>query len=298
MKLKKLYSRLIGAGTTIDLKNSIISLIDGSGARDVQTVTCDAKVNATTGDYIVFYVGGSKHAAWFDLTGSDIVPTVSGVGAGEKHKVDISGDTSDDDVAGTLSLVLNSVEGIEAIAIAEVVRVTQEQFGVITAISIVNAVITTATAVVTPGAASKKVEITVGDGNLTWSEKRNIEYHLDRGKLDATREGDEVPMDVSFQFRYTEITAVEGQPATVSDILKKKGEASDWVSSDVGDCGAPYCVDIEILHTPPCATVHSERIILPKYRYEDLSHDPKAGTVSSSGKCNVTQAHAIREAQS
>ena len=42
------------------------------------------------------------------------------------------------------------------------------------------------------------LEIKVGEGNLTYSEKVNREYTLNRGILDKVRDGDQTPMDVSF----------------------------------------------------------------------------------------------------
>ena len=41
------------------------------------------------------------------------------------------------------------------------------------------------------------IDVKIGEGNLSYTERRTIEYTLNRGLLDEVREGDQVPMDVS-----------------------------------------------------------------------------------------------------
>ena len=137
------------------------------------------------------------------------------------------------------------------------------------------------------------IEVKIGEGTLTYSEKRNMQYTLNRGVLDEVREGDEVPMDVKFDFvwEYIKGPAVAGAP-TVGDALKKLGLASTWASSDSDSC-RPYAVDLVVLYVPAC-TGDQEETTLPDFRYEDLSFDLKAGTVSCSGKCNSKQAVSVR----
>jgi hypothetical protein len=133
-----------------------------------------------------------------------------------------------------------------------------------------------------------KLLIKIGEGNLTYDEKRTFIYYRDRGILDSVREGDQEPMDVKLDATWEHITADTGQPATIEDALKKRNGCSAWDSSDADACN-PYAVDIEIEYTPPC-TENSEMIVLPDFRYESIAHDLKAATFSISGKCNVTQA--------
>jgi hypothetical protein len=49
----------------------------------------------------------------------------------------------------------------------------------------------------------------------------------------------------------------------------------------VGHLGAdacePYCVDIEIVYTPPCTGVKAERILLEEYRWESPQPRPQGG---------------------
>lgn len=139
-----------------------------------------------------------------------------------------------------------------------------------------------------------KLKVKIGNGNLTYDEKRNIQYILDRGILDKVRLGDDAPVEVKFDFEWEFITGT-GFDTTfaVEDALKQRGSASAWVTSSPDVC-EPYCVDLYMFNIIPCSGLQSETLALPEYRYETLSHDPKAGTISSAGKCNVLQATATR----
>lgn len=138
-----------------------------------------------------------------------------------------------------------------------------------------------------------QLEIKVGEGNLSYSEKRNIEYVLNRGKLETVRQGDEVPVDVKFDFIWDFIRADTPQIPTIEDALKQRGQAANWVSSSSDQC-EPYAVNIIIYYVPPCSTEDPETITISDYRWEELSHDFKAGQVSSSGKANITEATSVR----
>lgn len=138
-----------------------------------------------------------------------------------------------------------------------------------------------------------EMTIIIGEGNLSYTERVNREYVLDRGVIHGVRNGDEEPVDVSMDFMWEFIRAATGEPPTVEDALKKRGEASNWVSSGSDPC-EPFCVDIVVIYTPPCAGVATETIILKEFRYEDLEHDLRGGTVSVSGKCNVREATVTR----
>lgn len=144
-----------------------------------------------------------------------------------------------------------------------------------------------------------ELEVKIGEGNLTFTEARNIEYTLNRGLLDEVREGDQVPVDVSMDFiwEYLKGSTGSGTP-TVEDALKKRGEAADWVSSDSDAC-RPYAVDIEIIYSPsPVACGDMETILLQDFRYESLDHDLRGGSVAASGKCNITDATVTRQTNS
>jgi Na+-translocating ferredoxin:NAD+ oxidoreductase RnfG subunit len=54
------------------------------------------------------------------------------------------------------------------------------------------------------------LEITIGEGNLTFDEKRALEYKKNRGKLDQVRLGDEDPIDVNMQFAWEFLSSPSG----------------------------------------------------------------------------------------
>lgn len=138
------------------------------------------------------------------------------------------------------------------------------------------------------------VTLKLGEGTLQYTEKRNLEYKKDRGILDTVREGDQEPVDVKFDFNWVFLKG--DADTTIEDAIKRRGGAAAWVSTDPDAC-APYAVDIVIVYTPPCAAIKKETITLSDFRWEQLDHDPKAGTISCTGKCNITQATPVRSSQ-
>lgn len=142
------------------------------------------------------------------------------------------------------------------------------------------------------------LEIKVGDGTLTYSETKNREYKLNRGIIDKVRNGDQAPLEVNTTFAWTHITAHSSETIpSVEDVLKQRGLAADWVSTG-SDCD-PYAVDLVIRNAPAGCTGEAypvETITFPEFRYEKLDHDAKAGTVSTSGKCNATEPTVVRSA--
>jgi hypothetical protein len=132
----------------------------------------------------------------------------------------------------------------------------------------------------------------VGDGNLQFTEKRNIEYKMDRGFVDTTRLGNQEPMEVKLEFNWIFLRGDTGDYTannwvnviSIRDAFTQTGGASAWVSSDT--------VDVVILYAP-CAG-KTETITLKYFRYEQLDYDAKAGTISVSGKCNVVAPTLIR----
>lgn len=136
----------------------------------------------------------------------------------------------------------------------------------------------------------RQLEIKIGEGNLTYDEKRTMEYKKDRGKLDTVREGDEDPIDVRLDIRWDWLSSAGTDTVpTPEEVLKKEGLASGWLSSAADAC-EPYAVNIVVVYDPECANADAEVIHLRDYRYESLNHDLKAGTLATSGKCNHTKA--------
>lgn len=133
-----------------------------------------------------------------------------------------------------------------------------------------------------------QIDIKIGDGNLTYTENTNYDYELDRGQLDTVREADEAPMEVNFDFVYEFITTGTSESITPMDALKQKGGASAWVSASADPC-EPYCIDIEVVHNPPCGSAQTETTLFPEFRPDSKEVDLGEAAVSVSGRCNAIE---------
>ena len=148
---------------------------------------------------------------------------------------------------------------------------------------------------------SNEITLKIGEGNLTYTERKTIEYTLDRGVLDEVREGDEVPVEVRMDVVWEYLTGpsvsstvASGGLPTPEDVLKFRGGASAWASTDSDAC-RPKSVDIEIVYDPDCVG-DKETITLADFRYEQIDHDARAGTLSCTGRCNIKDATVVRAA--
>jgi hypothetical protein len=135
------------------------------------------------------------------------------------------------------------------------------------------------------------IYLKLGEGTLTYSEKRNLIYVRDRGFIDTMKIGDDEPMDVSFDFTWEFLRSATGTPPTIEEAIKQIGGASGWVSTAIDPC-EPYCVNVWILDIPPCGT-DAESIQLPEFRWTGFDHDLKGGKVSVKATCNVLQATVV-----
>ena len=146
---------------------------------------------------------------------------------------------------------------------------------------------------------AKTLDVKIGDGNLTYDEKRTIEYTRDRGILDEVREGDDEPMDISLDMQWEYLRGASPTPS-VEEAIKGIGLAvsAGWASSDDDAC-RPYAVDLVIINQPtPSTCGDQETIVLPDFRWETMNHDPRTGTISCTGKCNATEATVSRQTNS
>ncbi len=146
----------------------------------------------------------------------------------------------------------------------------------------------------------RQLQLKIGDGILSFDEKRVMEYKKDRGLLDTVREGDQEPMEVKLDLRWEFLRSDSADPTTdmtpqAEEVLKRTGAASTWVSSASDKC-EPYAVNILVVYDPLCPGVKDETILLQDYRWESIAHDMKQGMLNTTGKCNVTQAVVARVA--
>lgn len=140
-----------------------------------------------------------------------------------------------------------------------------------------------------------RLEIKIGEGNMTFSEKVNREYIKDRGRLDIVRNGDEEPIDVRLDAVWEFLKADTGDTPTIRDVIYNIGEASDWVTVDADAC-QPYALTIVVYYDPECSGENKEKVTLTKFRHETFDSDLRQGTFSVSGKCNITRAEVARAA--
>ena len=138
----------------------------------------------------------------------------------------------------------------------------------------------------------KSLSVTIGDGTLSYSEKKPREFVKDKGTINTVRNADEEPVDVSFDFIWDFITSESGASApTIEEVLKKTGYAlSDGWATTASDVCQPYCVDLEVSNLPECSTVTNEYTMLEEFYYEGLDHDAKEGSVACGGRCNKVEA--------
>ena len=142
----------------------------------------------------------------------------------------------------------------------------------------------------------KTLTLKMDEGNLTYSEKRNREYRLDRGIIDTVRDGDQEPLEVSLQGRFSALTSDTGEDVTVTEFLRQEGAASAHVTTATDTC-APYAIDI-VAERTNCGTVLDEVITFSEFRYEEIGGDFGAGQLSITGKCNAVKPTSIRTALS
>lgn len=142
-----------------------------------------------------------------------------------------------------------------------------------------------------------RIEIRIGEGNLTWTEAKEYEYVLDKGNLDSVREGDQQPVEVNIDLMYEFYTNGSGGtwlPSPI-DFLKHQAEAANLASSS-GDPCEPFAIDIYVEYDPPCGSETNENYTFPDFRYESLEFDLREATISVSGRCNAVEPTVARAA--
>jgi hypothetical protein len=124
---------------------------------------------------------------------------------------------------------------------------------------------------------SETVTVKIGEGNITWSERRNVEYTHDRGALDTARLGDDEPCEVRFDFVWDWLEAgTDGQDIVGAIKLTNSG----WVTT--GDACEPDACDL-VLTITDCS--NTDIITFSDFRYDSIDYDLRAGTISCTGRC-------------
>ena len=126
---------------------------------------------------------------------------------------------------------------------------------------------------------SHEVTVKIGEGNISWNERRNIEYTHDRGVILDARLGDDEAIEISFDFIWDWISSISG----TSIVEAIKCTASGWVTSG-GNC-EPDAVDLELTLSPANCSGSTETITFNDFRWETINPDLRSGQISCSGRC-------------
>ena len=133
-----------------------------------------------------------------------------------------------------------------------------------------------ATLVINDGVA-ETLTVKIGEGNVTWSERRNVEYTHDRGAIDTARLGDDEACEIRFDFTWDWIQAGSYGQDIVGAI---KVTNSGWVTT--GDACEPDAIDL-VLTITDCS--NTDIITFTDFRWDSLDYDLRAGTISCVGRC-------------
>lgn len=263
----------------IDIKEATIKIFDGTASTAV--------LDSTNANADLTFTAQLTHIGTDQITVTMVDPGAASqalsVTVPTDREIVISLAT---DATSAITSTANDVKTAYDLVSAAVALATVAVEG--TGLGVVEAIAKTALA------GQKSISIKIGEGNLTFSEKRAVEFTRDRGILDTVREADEDPMDLAFDILWEFITAEpsSGVP-TPMDALKQVGEAAAWVTTADDPC-QPYCVDVEVHQAPNCATEDDEILMFEEFYYESLDGDLRGGTIACTGRCNRKTATARR----
>lgn len=134
------------------------------------------------------------------------------------------------------------------------------------------------------------IAIRIGEGNFSYTTKRNIVSRKSRGNLHQTREGEQEPTDISFQFVWDQITSSGEESPTIEEAFH--GEIEEWTSASASDPNGVFTVNLQIVRSLTCqrpnATTYTdgETYNFPEFNLLELAHSAKDGTVDCRGFSN------------
>lgn len=277
----------------------VVSRNLGSATDEVQTLTVTG--TPTGGGSVISFGGDSTAEIPYDSTAAEVelyleamdsIPQGEATCAGGPWPGSAITVTFTGSLEGDVALMTN-VDNFSGGSSPEL-TITETTPGVL-GTTTTDMVISPALKVATTSAGSvifngRVLEVKIGEGAFNYSESQPRDYILDRGNLDLVRDGDDEPMEVSFDFVWEFLTSVSGSNVpTIRDVLYNENEASDWVTTSDDPC-EPYCVDIEVHYDPDCGGDNSELIICPYFRHEKLEHNLRDSQVACTGKCNAKKA--------
>lgn len=134
----------------------------------------------------------------------------------------------------------------------------------------------------------RKIEVKVGEGDISHTKTKDPQIDLDRGSLDGARAGDEQALTVDFSFVYDWLASSTTDVPTVDEVLEREGEAADWTNAAADPC-EPYQVTLKIIDAPNCGSELAEIIIYPYFLPTSVNASVEAAAVTVSGLCVTTK---------
>lgn len=139
----------------------------------------------------------------------------------------------------------------------------------------------------------QRLEIKVGEGDVSWTESKEFIYDYDRDVLDGVRQGQDQPVSLDMSFTFEYVAAETDNPPTPVEALKQIGEASEWVNSASDPC-EPYAVDVIVIHCVPCGSDEDSEYLFADFRWESLDYSIADALISVAGQCNTTDVDVTR----
>lgn len=101
------------------------------GVEEISQVICDTKANTTDGGYFLLNSASNeyKYFVWFDSTGSTTEPSATDIDDRVGIRVNISGDTTADDVGDSLATALDLLTDFDATNVTGTVTITATKAG-------------------------------------------------------------------------------------------------------------------------------------------------------------------------
>jgi hypothetical protein len=280
------------------------------GTDAVQTLTTTAAGEPTGGTYTLTFDGDETGLIQWDATIAEVELALEAIDSIPNGSVAVTAEITDYTDGDLIFTFSGDLEGVQDDMVLDATNLTGGTgyaistttpgiLGGSTTEIVLTAGLGTATA--STGSVTflgRKIDVTVGEGNIEYTEKKTRMFRLNRGSLNTVKNDDEEPMDVTFAFEWDYITAsgTGGVVPTVEDVLKRTGPASEWTSAADDICD-PYCVIIELNNVPVCTgsgNYQNEDIVLDKFYYEELSHSLEDSQISCTGRCNSIEAEATR----
>ena len=134
----------------------------------------------------------------------------------------------------------------------------------------------------------RKIEVKVGEGDISHSKTKDPQIDLDRGDLDGARRGNQQAMTVDFSFVYDWLASSTTDVPTVDEVLEQEGEAADWTNAAADTC-EPYQVTLKVIDAPSCGSELAEILIFPYFLPTSINASVEAAAVTVSGICVATK---------